>query len=114
VSDGLVGDLAHILDASHVGADIDLAAIPRSAALEAKLAAERPLALACLLAGGDDYELCFTAPAAARARIGAIAIELCMPVTRIGAIRAGAGLVVRDEHGVALTDVPRGFDHFRT
>jgi len=114
VSDGLVGDLAHILDASHVGADVDLAAVPRSATLEAKLAAERPLALACLLAGGDDYELCFTAPAAARARIGAIALELCMPVTRIGAIRDGVGLVVRDEDGVASTDVPRGFDHFRT
>ena len=112
VSDGLVGDLAHILDASHVGADIDLAAIPRSAELDAKLVSERGLALSCLLAGGDDYELCFTAPVAARGRLGAIALELCLPLTRIGAIRDGAGLVVRDEHGVALDELPRAFDHF--
>ena len=114
VSDGLVGDLAHILEASHVGAEIDLAAIPRSAALDAKLAPERALALSCLLAGGDDYELCFTAPQSARARVGAIAIELCMPVTRVGAIREGAGLVVRDEHGAALAKLPDAYDHFPT
>src|SRR5262249_37036681 len=114
VSDGLMGDLAHILDASHVGAELDLAAIPRSAPLQDKLAHERDLALGCLLAGGDDYELCFTAPPASRARIGTIAQEVALHVSRIGTIRDGAGIVVRNERGSAIPNLPQGFDHFRT
>jgi thiamine-monophosphate kinase len=112
VSDGLTGDLAHILDASHVGADLDLRAIPRSAALDAKLASERDLALSCLLAGGDDFELCFTAPPSARESIGVIATKTRLPLSRIGAIREGQGLTVRDERGDALTALPHAFDHF--
>jgi thiamine-monophosphate kinase len=113
VSDGLTGDLGHVLDASHVGAVIELAAIPRSAAIEARIKGpERALALACLLAGGDDYELCFTAPSSAAARIGAIAAGLGVPLTRIGVIVAAGGLVVRDEYGAALPALPHAFDHF--
>ena len=87
VSDGLVGDLGHILERSAVGATVELAAIPRSPAL-ARLAGgdERALALECLLAGGDDYELCFTAPRAAADRVAAIAASTAVPLTRIGAI----------------------------
>jgi len=89
VSDGLTGDLAHVLDASGVGADVELDRIPRAPALAQKLAGEeRDLALACLLAGGDDYELCFTAPPSVRARLAATAVELALPVTRIGTITA--------------------------
>ncbi len=114
VSDGLVGDLAHILTASGVGADIELARVPVAPALAERLAGdERPLALASALAGGDDYELCFTAPAAARARLAGIAVELGLALTRIGAITAAPGLVVRDEHGAPLPVLPPGFDHFR-
>jgi thiamine-monophosphate kinase len=113
VSDGLIGDLGHILDASGVGAVIQLASIPRSSSLATKLAAsERALALRCLLAGGDDYELCFTAPPAAKARLAAIAAEIGLPLARIGTINAGHGLVVRDERNVPITDPPRAFDHF--
>ena len=62
VSDGLTGDLGHVLTASRVGAALDLAAIPACAELSDMLAgSERDLALGCMLAGGDDYELCFTA-----------------------------------------------------
>jgi len=113
VSDGLTGDLGHIVDASNVGAAVDLASVPRSPALAAKLAgAERALALQCLLAGGDDYELCFTAPPAASARIVAIAAAIGVPLTRIGAIGAAGGLVVRDERGSPIAALPHAFDHF--
>ena len=113
VSDGLVGDLAHILERSAAGATIELAAIPRSPAL-ARLAGgeDRALALECLLAGGDDYELCFTAPRAAAERVAAIAASTAVPLARIGMITAGSGLVVRDERGMPLPIVPRAYDHF--
>jgi len=113
LSDGLTGDLSHILAASRVGATIDLAAIPCSDALRAKQSgAERSLALGCLLAGGDDYELCFTAQPAMRERVDALALALGIPLTAIGAITAESGLAVRDEHGRALPSLPRAFDHF--
>ena len=66
-----------------------------------------------MLAGGDDYELCFTAPASARARLAAIAVELSLPVTRIGTISAEPGLRVRDAEGRVLAALPQAFDHFR-
>jgi thiamine-monophosphate kinase len=113
VSDGLTGDLGHIVSGSQVRATIELAAVPRSPALAAMLAgAQRPLAIDCLLAGGDDYELCFTAPPAAAHRLASIAVESGVALTRIGTLTAGAGLVVRDERGVALPVLPGGFDHF--
>ena len=113
VSDGLVGDLMHILERSGVGATVDLAAVPRSAALSRLVdGPHRRLAIECLLSGGDDYELCFTAPPSAAARIAAIAATAKLPLTRVGTITAGSGLVVRDEHGIALPELPRAYDHF--
>lgn len=114
VSDGLTGDLSHLLDASGVGARIELARVPRSAALTAKLAGpERELALACLLAGGDDYELLFTAPVAMRGAIAALGQKVSVALTRIGTIVEGReGLRVLDEHGAAMASLPRAFDHF--
>ncbi len=113
LSDGLTGDLAHLLEASQVGAEIALAALPLTPALAQRLAgAERMLALTCALAGGDDYELCFTAPAAMRGRIAASAQALALPLTRIGVITAAPGLVVQDELGDALSALPRAWDHF--
>ena len=113
ISDGLTGDLQHIVDQSSVGATIDVALIPRSAFLARVMAGnERDLGLACLLAGGDDYELCFTAPPSARHQIAAIAREVGVSLARIGTVTAGADLIVRDEEGVALKMLPRSFDHF--
>ena len=113
VSDGLLGDLRHILAASGVGADLELAALPRPSSIQQKLDSdERELALGCLLAGGDDYELCFTAPHDARARIAGIARELALPLTRIGTITRAAGLVVRAQDGRPLASLPHAFDHF--
>jgi thiamine-monophosphate kinase len=115
VSDGLLGDLGHVLDASAVGATLELSALPRSPALARLFAgSERTLALACLLAGGDDYELCFTAPLSAAAPLAALAEELALPLLPIGRIEAGAGLTVRDEAGRPLSALPEAFDHFRS
>jgi thiamine-monophosphate kinase len=113
VSDGLVGDLGHILERSRAGARIELARIPRSAVLDAKLCGEeRALALRCLVAGGDDYELCFTAPADARERIARLGAGLDLALARIGAIEPGATLTIVDEGGTPLPALPGAFDHF--
>ncbi|QKM46036.1 Thiamine-monophosphate kinase [Burkholderia glumae] len=115
VSDGLAGDLRHILERSRVSADIEVDAVPRSAAL-ATLAPE--LQRLCTLAGGDDYELCFTAPAAAHAAVLAAGTTAGVAVTRIGTIRALAapeeapGIRWLDGAGTPLALTLRGFDHF--
>jgi thiamine-monophosphate kinase len=113
VSDGLTGDLGHLLASSHVGARLQLDAVPRSAVLAHCLAgAHADVALACLLAGGDDYELCFTADAAARADVARVAEASAVAVSRIGSITREAGLVVHDRAGRPLASLPRSFDHF--
>jgi thiamine-monophosphate kinase len=113
VSDGLTGDLGHVLDASGVGATVELNALPRSQAISRRLGgATGSLALECLLAGGDDYELCFTAPESRAGEIRALAAALTVPLARIGTISEGPGLVVLNERGAALLELPRGFDHF--
>jgi thiamine-monophosphate kinase len=113
ISDGLIGDLGHILEASGTGATLELCAIPRSTSLDRRLADGEPsLALDCLLAGGDDYELCFTAARERAAEIHAIAGELELPLTRIGTIEKRSGLVVVDEKRQALSSLPHAFDHF--
>jgi thiamine-monophosphate kinase len=113
VSDGLVGDLGHILARSGVGARVALADVPRSSLIDVRLhSAGRESALAWLLAGGDDYELCFTAPVARRDAVAAAARDAGVAVTRIGTITATPGLVVVDEHGETLAALPQAFDHF--
>jgi len=85
--------------------------LPRSALLAAQ-----PMALqhACLLAGGDDYELLFTAPATARRAVRDAAAQAGVAVTPIGQITAEAGLHVVDEAGLAVDlSAHRAFDHFR-
>ena len=111
VSDGLLGDLAHILHRSSVGARLDADALPRSAALAALAPA---LQLECLLHGGDDYELLFTAAAAQHAAVRGAAREAGVPVTRIGRIEPGAALLVCDGAGRPLEFKAGGFDHFKT
>ena len=113
ISDGLIGDLAHILDASDAGALVDVSRVPRSPALAAKLAgSERELALDCLLAGGDDYKLCLTAAPTMRERIRMLATPQ-VPLTQVGTVTPReAGFVVRDERGEPLPALP-AFDHFR-
>lgn len=109
VSDGLAGDLGHILQASAVGAEIHQALLPVAPDLQALPAAWQ---LDCLLNGGDDYELLFTAAATDRAAIEAAALASQTPVQRIGQINAVPGLRLLDASGQPVALSPRGFDHF--
>jgi thiamine-monophosphate kinase len=111
VSDGLLADLGHVAKASGVAAELRWEAIPRATAIAE--CSDKGLAKRCLLAGGDDYELVFTAPASARAGIRAAGKKARVPVTRIGTIVKGRpGVRLRDARGATVT-VPRaGFDHF--
>jgi len=111
LSDGLVGDLGHVLAASGVGALIDADALPRSPVLARQQLALQRL---CVLAGGDDYELLFTAPPAGRERVEAAARVLGVAVTRVGRIEAAAGLRIVDAAGRPVEADERGFDHFAT
>lgn len=111
VSDGLLADLGHVVKASGVAAELRWEAIPRARAIAE--CADKALAKDCLLAGGDDYELVFTAPRSRRSAIEAAARKAGVSVTAIGAIVAGKpGVRLRDSGGRIIA-VPRaGFDHF--
>jgi thiamine-monophosphate kinase len=124
VSDGLLADLGHILEASGVGAMLDLAQLPLSPAfnscLDAMSVAAHPalqkfapgLAWADLALGsGDDYELCFTVAHVHRPRMEALAAA-GMACTCIGAIEVERGLRCRLEDGTSYQPPLRGYDHF--
>jgi thiamine-monophosphate kinase len=109
VSDGLAGDLGPVLAASAVGACIDEPALPVAPALTGLTSDARR---ECLLHGGDDYELLFTADPARRAEVEAAGRSSGTPVTRIGRLEAAPGLRLQTTDG-GLQDWPlRGFDHF--
>jgi thiamine-monophosphate kinase len=112
VSDGLLADLGHVAEQSKVGAEVEYDALPRSPALRS--CADRTLADQCLLAGGDDYELLFTAPEARRAEVEAAGRAAGVAVARIGRIVAGAPAVtLLDAERRPIEISARGFDHFR-
>ncbi|MDD5241353.1 MAG: thiamine-phosphate kinase [Sulfuricella sp.] len=110
ISDGLLADLSHILEASGVAAEVRFPALPASIFLVARLHEEA--ARTCLLAGGDDYELCFTAPPSRHEEVMAISRELTLPLTAIGMIRSGTGLRLLDAAGQEMKTGAMGFDHF--
>jgi thiamine-monophosphate kinase len=108
VSDGLVGDLGHILERSQVGAVVEYQRIPKPALFEKF----RSLESDCVLSGGDDYELLFMAAQPQRHEIESLGRELKIALSRIGAIQAGAAkLVVLDAAGQPMAH-RGGFDHF--
>ncbi|MBQ5961386.1 thiamine-phosphate kinase [Massilia sp. ZL223] len=109
ISDGLVGDLGHILAASQVGATLDVDALPAGPVLARQALALRRRFTA---AGGDDYELCFTAPAEHREAVLEAGRESGTAVTRVGRIEAEAGLRLVDADGAPLDVGLRGWDHF--
>lgn len=110
VSDGLLQDLGHILEASHCGAELLETALPVFEALQdLNIQTLRQ----AVLAGGDVYELCWTAPVSARAELLKIGQSLNIPVTRIGTVVQTAGLTVLDQAGRTISGLPGGFDHFR-
>lgn len=110
ISDGLLADLGHACIASGVGAEVELAVLPASPALQSAFdpASRRSLQAT----GGDDYELCFTAREANRDDIERIARETGIPVARIGRVVAGVGVVARDESGESWTPPRAGYAHF--
>lgn len=114
ISDGLCADLGHILERSGVAAEIEFAALPASMVLRRYL--DRRVARAALLAGGDDYELCFTAPRRARERVLRSGRHAGVALKAIGRVHArmrnAPRLVVRAADGVALRLERGGFDHF--
>jgi thiamine-monophosphate kinase len=110
VSDGLAGDLGHILERSRVGAVVEYSLIPRNSFFNK--VKDPNLERDCVLSGGDDYELLFTAAQPQRAEIEALSRELKIPLTRIGAIQAGgAKLQVLDAAGGPMQH-RGGYDHF--
>lgn len=111
ISDGLLADLGHILECSRVAAVVRIDQIRRSAVMEKHFS--HPLAIECLLAGGDDYELCFTVPSSERTKVELLSREEGISLTRIGSIEEGEGLVVLDSAGRTVTTEIKGYDHFR-
>jgi thiamine-monophosphate kinase len=109
LSDGLLGDAGHVLRASGVGATIDVAALPASAAMRRQDAGVRRR---CQLEGGDDYELLFTAPPHRAEAVRAAARAAGVAVTAIGRIDADPGLRLRESDGRVVGVAARGFDHF--
>lgn len=111
LSDGLLGDLGHILKASQVGAHIDIDNIPRSHLLRRQSVEMQRL---CTLSGGDDYELIFTAPPSTRAQVLAAAHNAQMAVTVIGKIEEQLGIRLLDARGSYIDNTFTSFDHFKS
>jgi thiamine-monophosphate kinase len=120
VSDGLLGDLGHILKASQVNAEVLIDQLPISRTLAAQM---EHLRRQCAANGGDDYELCFTAPTSKRMEVESLSAIL-LPLTRIGSITSASNgtepkLILRDANGNLLTAddsklLTQSFDHFKS
>lgn len=109
ISDGLIGDLGHILSASKVGASLYVDKLPAGPVLELQ---DSHLRREFTLAGGDDYELCFTAPANQREAVLAAGRSSNTAVSLVGQIEVESGLRVLDQNGKALDLQLKSFDHF--
>jgi thiamine-monophosphate kinase len=109
ISDGLLADLGHILDASNLGATVALDNIACHDFLRARL--DEAIIQQCILAGGDDYELAFTAPQSQRHAIEQLAHQLDLPLSLIGKTTEKLGIEVTYKQ--QLLDISKkGFDHF--
>jgi len=109
VSDGFAADLGHILERSNVGAEVWFDQLPLSDALTSMR--EITVTQECVLAGGDDYELAFTAPAAKRASIQSLGRDLNLRLTMAGRITSEPGLSIL-KNGQPMPLARTGFDHF--
>ncbi|UVJ46652.1 thiamine-phosphate kinase [Pseudomonas sp. LS1212] len=107
ISDGLLADCGHIALASKVALQVELDKVPLSAALQAFL--DPAQAQKAALAGGDDYILAFTLPAAELPGL----LEAGLPITVIGKVLEGQGVTLHDRDGKDITPVTRGYQHFR-
>jgi len=111
VSDGLIADLGHMSDVSGVGIELQASAVPLSSPAKAAFAAGSTT-LAELLTGGDDYELVIAAPASARTRMAALALQTKTRLVRIGRVMRGRGVTVLDADGARIRFARTGFTHF--
>ena len=112
ISDGLLGDLGHILKASQVGAEIDLPATAALMAATHQWTCPPDLLHTCVLSGGDDYELVFSSPPSARSEVQHAAQLADTRITRIGCITDHRQLLLRDADGQSVPNRFRSFDHF--
>lgn len=110
ISDGLLADLGHIVQASGVGASLDYCRVPLDPELESMRHDQRVREAA--LAGGDDYELCFTAAPDRRQAIEALGRHMNLPLARIGSINKTMNIQVQGEHGEPIHIGRAGYDHF--
>ena len=111
VSDGLLADIGHVCRASRVGAVLDVDVLPASDAL--RRAFDRETVRVLQSAGGDDYELCFTAPKTARLAVESVLQACDVPAARIGRITADAELIIlHDADGAEWSPPRRGYEHF--
>lgn len=109
ISDGLIGDLGHILESSKLGASLFIDRLPAGPVLRQQSLEQRR---AFTLAGGDDYELCFTAPVHQREAVIAAGLASNTSVTRIGKIEANQGLRLLDDNHQTIELSLQAFDHF--
>ena len=110
ISDGLLADLGHILKASGVGAEIHFNQIPRSEIVSNHLQQEQ--AISMIVAGGDDYELCFTAPKSQHDAIEKLSHKLALRLSCIGNITSSPDLILRGKDDEIMNIKETGFDHF--
>jgi len=108
ISDGLLADVGHMARRSALAAVIETNAVPLSVALRHTF--DNIRARGCALGGGDDYEICFTTAAHQRLAIKALAEQLALPITRIGTMQSGSGVICEDEDNAIITD--HGYRHF--
>jgi thiamine-monophosphate kinase len=114
VSDGLLGDLGHMLKASRCGAEIAIDTVAACALFPwATHGFGINYGREITASGGDDYELVFTAPPVARERVAQAAAATATRVTRIGSITTTPGLVLRDAAGQVVANTFASFDHFK-
>jgi thiamine-monophosphate kinase len=111
LSDGLKGDITHIMNRSQLGACIMMDELPPGTLLSSQ---PRAYQYHCMLSGGDDYELCFTAPPSRRAAVEAVARQTDTPLTCIGYMTQQPGLRLIDANGKETYLADTSFDHFAT
>jgi thiamine-monophosphate kinase len=111
VSDGLLADLTHICKLSGVGATVDLARVPVSGIGAKHIGSDE--GRNAIVAGGDDYELCFTAHPNSRESIEDLVKMLGIPITRVGQVKRGKGVSLLGSDGKPVKIDGRGYDHFK-
>ena len=110
ISDGLISDAGHIAARSKVQVEIDMFRIPIHQSLDHRRL--EPDVQRCILSGGDDYELLFSAPKGSAKRLLTISNDLRLPLTNIGRIVKGSGVTVLDQNRNTVEPNCKGYDHF--